>query len=84
MQRFAVFRSTLGHKKSVTSRDADDLALLPIHRARGDRPIAPKPRQHSGADGVRRARVSRGGEEAQGDHFPLPSSSGMKMRTETP
>jgi hypothetical protein len=78
-----VFRSALGHKKSVTSRDADHLFLMPIHRARGDRPIASKARRH-GADGVRRARVSRGGEEAQGDHFPLPSSSGMKMETGTP
>jgi hypothetical protein len=49
-----------------------DLELLPVHRTRGDRPIAPKPRQHSGADGVRRARVGRS-DDAQGDHVQASS-----------
>jgi hypothetical protein len=81
-----VFRSALGHKKSVTSRSTNDLDLMPVHRTRGDRPIAPKPRQHSGADGVRRARVGRS-DDAQGDHdldaLPLPSS-GRNRSISTP
>jgi hypothetical protein len=58
-----------------------DLELLPCYRNHA-RLLHPKARR-DGADGVRRARVDAGG-EAQGDHFPLPSSSGMKMETGTP
>jgi hypothetical protein len=58
------------------------IELLPRYRGRA-RLLTPRARR-CGADGVRGVRVSRGGEEAQGDHFPLPSSSGMKMETGTP
>jgi hypothetical protein len=61
-------------------RDCEDLRILPALRHRA-RLIALRTRR-AGADGVRGARVRRG--EGEGDHFPLPSSSGMKMETETP
>jgi hypothetical protein len=65
----------------VTDRTYD-LRLIPALRGHA-RLLHPKARR-DGADGVRGARDARVRGGAEGDHFPLPSSSGMKMETGTP